>query len=555
MTRSQISPSHEAAPLPLYRRERAPLDALRLDSNEGSRTRWREYPDTTAFATLLAERWKVDPDRVLVTAGGDELIDRICRAYLSPGRRLLMPIPSFEMIARYAVLAGAEVDTVWWDGAFPTAELISRGGSDVGVVAIVTPNNPTGAVASLSDLREVSQAFPDAVVLLDHAYAEYAEEDFTDAALELPNVVVLRTLSKAWGLAGCRIGYGLGPSSILTRLRAAGGPYAVAAPALTAAEERLRTGEREMRAHVQEVRRERSALCARVAEWGFIIPASEANFVYLSTGARTLFLHEALRSLGIVARRLGPSSWQPEALRITLPGDDGEFATLTAALRTVLDPEALLLDMDGVLADVTGSQIECIRRTAAHFGVPVDIADIEGAQRAGNANDDWTLTRSLLCQGGVEVPREQVVACYQWFYRGSVGKPGLIDQEPLLIPAPLLRQLATTLPLAIITGRPREEAEIFLDRHGISDCFTMMVCREDGPLKPSPIPVQRACQMLGITRAILVGDTPDDMAAARAAGVLAVGFCLTTPDRGDTLLDEGAALVLTDARELREMIP
>src|SRR6185437_15528386 len=93
------------------------------------------------------------------------------------------------------------------------------------IVVIVSPNNPTGGVASLDDVRRIAAAAPRSLLLLDQAYIEYADEDIGSAVLDLANVVVVRTMSKAWGLAGCRVGYAVGSSDVIAVLRAAGGPY------------------------------------------------------------------------------------------------------------------------------------------------------------------------------------------------------------------------------------------------------------------------------------------------------------------------------------------
>src|SRR5260370_27298880 len=95
---------------------------------------------------------------------------------------------------------------------------MDRRGEQPAVIAVVSPNHPAGAVATAADIRCLAEAAPNALVLLDHVYVEYADEDLTPAVIDLPNVVVLRTLSKAWGLAGCRIGYAIGRDRKSTRL-------------------------------------------------------------------------------------------------------------------------------------------------------------------------------------------------------------------------------------------------------------------------------------------------------------------------------------------------
>ena len=104
--------------------------------------------------------------------------------------------------------------------------------AETSVIAVVSPNNPTGGVISSQDLRRLSEGAPQAILMVDLAYVEFANKDLTPVALELPNAVVFRTFSKARGLAGLRVGYALGPARWLNVLRSVGLPYPVSAPAL-----------------------------------------------------------------------------------------------------------------------------------------------------------------------------------------------------------------------------------------------------------------------------------------------------------------------------------
>jgi histidinol-phosphate aminotransferase len=247
-------------------RHPAPID-LFLDGNEGlspppELLRWladapvdvvRRYPSAQHLEARLAALHGVDPARVMVAAGGDDAIDRLCRAVLCEGRTLVLPTPTFEMIARYARLVGAEVlEVPWGDGPYPAAQVARLVDARTGLVALVSPNNPTGQVASVEDLHTV--AATGALVLVDLAYVEFGDDALFRAALALPNAVVIRTLSKAWGLAGLRVGYAVGPAALLDGMRAAGAPYAVSGPSLHLAHRWLDAGQEAMAGFVAEVR-------------------------------------------------------------------------------------------------------------------------------------------------------------------------------------------------------------------------------------------------------------------------------------------------------------
>jgi hypothetical protein len=153
---------------------------------------------------------------------------------------------------------------------FRTTEhrVLAATGPRTALVAVATPNNPTGKAASGEALRRLSGGAPQALVLADLAYAEFADDDPTRAMLALPNVIVARTLSKAWGLAGLRIGYMVGPEQVIGWLRAAGGPYSVAGPSLALAAARLLGDDADVHAYVSRVREERANLFELLTQLG-----------------------------------------------------------------------------------------------------------------------------------------------------------------------------------------------------------------------------------------------------------------------------------------------
>ncbi len=313
-----------------------PSDDLLRHLAEIDGERIRRYPKPAEFEALIGTRFGVTADRVIATPGADEAIDRVCRTMLSPDREIVVPTPTFEMVPRYAALAGGHLVAVpWTRGPFPTGAVIAAMTSRTSVVAIVSPNNPSGAVASRNDIEAVAEAAPHAVVLLDLAYVEFADEDPTEFALSLPNVVVTRTLSKAWGLAGLRTGFALGPANIITWMRAAGGPYGVSQLSMWAAAAVLERRQHAMDAFVERVRRERAALELLLRDLGLDALPSQANFVTAVTE------HSAAIGDALAHHRIRVRVWlgDPERellVRITCPGDDADFQRLCGALRQTL---------------------------------------------------------------------------------------------------------------------------------------------------------------------------------------------------------------------------
>lgn len=332
---------------------------LRLDGNQGRAPGavfyerlgrdpelLRRYPLDHSLEAALAARHGVSVDRIFVGAGADDVLQRLCLAALEPGRRAIVPMPTFEMLSRYVALAGADPITPRWErGPWPRQEVLAAIGPDTAMVALVSPNNPTGLCATADDLRAVLAAAPHALVLVDAAYAEFGGVDLTAIALAHSNAVVVRTFSKAFGLAGLRIGYAIASPTVVGWMRGVGSPFTAGTLGRAAALLRLQDETGEVADYVAAVGAERDALAAQLQQLGLEPLPSAGNFVYVR-GSDPLWMRDALAGLGIAVRAFA------DGLRITVPGEASAFARLQHAIGAALAPEALVLDLDGVLADI-----------------------------------------------------------------------------------------------------------------------------------------------------------------------------------------------------------
>ena len=423
-----VRPNPMVAALRPYSPGRLPFDPdLLLDANESPTPApgladWvaaqpgaalNRYPAAAELEVELATRLGVDSAAVLVTAGADDALERALRVVCAPGRTAVLTHPSFEMLDRYARLAGAAVaELEWWSGEWPVNRALDIAAhADVAAVAIVSPNNPTGAVISRGALERLAAGLPESLILLDHAYAEFADDDLTGVALLHPNVVVFRTFSKAWGAAGLRVGYAAGDPRAIAWMRSVGQPYSVSAPSLAAITHLLAGTDGPPHERVTAVARQRTELVRVLGGLGVEVLPSQGNFL-LARPPEAGRLHAALASLGISVRAFSDprhAAW----LRITVPGEDAAFARLVAALRTALAPEALLFDMDGVLADVSRSYRAAIVATAAAWGVTLDETAVAAAKLGDNVANDWQLTHRLLAEHGVDASLEEVTALFE----------------------------------------------------------------------------------------------------------------------------------------------
>ncbi|GAB5534942.1 MAG: HAD hydrolase-like protein [Rubricoccaceae bacterium] len=237
----------------------------------------------------------------------------------------------------------------------------------------------------------------------------------------------------------------------------------------------------------------------------------------------------------------------------------GTFAlSLSRSLALSLVPiQALLLDMDGVLVDVSGSFRRAITETVAHFtgSEPVPGA-IQAKKDEGGFNNDWVLSHTLIREAGQDMPFEAVKAHFQSIYTGE-DYSGLITTEPAFIQTQTLESLAERVGLALVTGRPEADAGWTLRRHGWDRLIPIVIGmgKQGDRGKPDPYGLHLALDGLGVApdAALFAGDTVDDMRAASAAGCTGVG--VVPPghpfeSHSQTLLDAGARTVLSTPDDL-----
>jgi len=183
---------------------------------------------------IVAEHLGVAAEQVALTNGVDEAIHVLFETFLEDGDELLLPVPTYTMYEVYASATDARAVTVQAaeDLQFPFERLLSAITPRTKIVAIANPNSPSGSVATREQIVEIARRAPDAVVLVDEAYFHFFGETVMDLVGSVPNLIVARTFSKAYGLAGLRLGVLAGPVELMKWVRRVLSPYSVNSLAL-----------------------------------------------------------------------------------------------------------------------------------------------------------------------------------------------------------------------------------------------------------------------------------------------------------------------------------
>ncbi len=287
-----------------------PLPAVATALAEQARRahRYPEFlPDTLRAA--IATHLGVDPAAVTVGAGGTAVAFTILQDCLTRTRtrrpRISTPVPTFDGFAILARMLGATIDpSPLTPSGIPDLDALLAGiGPDTAAVILCSPHNPTGAIIGNAELRAFLRAIPAGIrVILDQAYVEYQENppDIAQLLGVNPDLVVLRTFSKAYGLAGVRAGYAFGLPESIAGSRGREIPFAVSAAAECAVPVAL-AAQRELTSRIEAMRAERDRLIGALSALGGTVLPSHANFVYLP-GDDGIAIGRLLRSIGIIGK-------------------------------------------------------------------------------------------------------------------------------------------------------------------------------------------------------------------------------------------------------------
>jgi histidinol-phosphate aminotransferase len=346
----------EIAALPPYKQgKQAGAEGFKLSSNENpfdplpgvleavnAATALNRYPDASAgrLRSRLAERFAVSDTSVHVAAGSVSILAQLVLATCGPGDEVIFAWRSFEAYPWLGIVAGATLVQVplTEDARHDLPAMAAAITDRTRAIIVCSPNNPTGPIVTQAEFDAFADAVPaDVLIMLDEAYAEFVTDPSSVDGLRVlggegrANVVVLRTFSKAFGLAGLRIGYAIGHPRILDAARSTSIPLSVTAHAEVAALASL-DAEDALLERVRTIAERRDRLAAGLRATGWRIPDSQGNFVWLPGGDESLAIAEAFDAAGLIVR-----PFAGDGLRISVGEEDSVEKVLRIAASVVKD--------------------------------------------------------------------------------------------------------------------------------------------------------------------------------------------------------------------------
>jgi histidinol-phosphate aminotransferase len=294
--------------------------------------RLRKYPQPLGdtFRRAAGRVLNVDPDSILIGNGSDDILTILTRAFVPEGGLVLAPTPSYILYKSLAEIQGARFETVPFTADWQLPRSWPAGGH---ITFLPNPNSPSGTVVSLAEVERLAAAVAPAPLVLDEAYADFADANGLSLLGRVPNLVVTRTLSKSYALAGIRFGFAVADPAVVRELVKVKDSYNCDVLSLAAATAAVEDQEyfRETRARIVATR---GRLAAALAALGFDVTPSHANFVWCRRPDRPVKpLYEELKRRKVLVRYMNYAG--TDGLRVTV-GSDAETDRLLAELRSIL---------------------------------------------------------------------------------------------------------------------------------------------------------------------------------------------------------------------------
>lgn len=548
-------------------------DYLRLDFNENTvgcspkviKTLMRIkpsylaiYPEYKKIRTALSTYCNVGIKEIIPTNGTDEAIKTIIETYIERGKdEIIIPFPTFPMYKFYAQLNEAVIKEIPYnnDLSFPTKSVLNSINKKTKIIVLVNPNNPTGTSIKQEDIiKIIKKALKnDVIVIIDEAYYQFTGKTSLPLIKKYDNLFITQTFSKAFGLAGLRLGYIISNQSNIKIIQKVLSPYTVNIVAAICAIAALKDLDYAKK-YIAEVKKSKLLLYRGLNKLGIKYYKSDANFVLLKIGPQVAQFCEKLGEKGILVRDRSNDQLLDSCVRVTL-GTVNQTKQLIEALREVIKKinPLLIFDIDGVLVDVSKSYRVAIKKTSEYFTKSnVGFEEIQKYKNRGGFNNDWDLTEAIIKSKGKNIDKKDIIKKFQGYYSK------LTNNEKWLLDKILLNVLSRRYNLSILTGRLKKEAYYVLRKNKVKDYFTITVAMEDiSKQKPNPDGLLKIIKKYNNKEAYYFGDTIDDVKAAISANAVPIGI-LPPQDRSSKLqkllIKNGAKCVINDINKIMEVL-
>ncbi|MCO7223090.1 aminotransferase class I/II-fold pyridoxal phosphate-dependent enzyme [Pleionea sp. CnH1-48] len=553
---SQSTQTNTAIPLKLDFNERTDAPVSWLSSLEQSKD-FSRYPDRAPLEQSIASFYGLTSEQVFCSNGGDEAINLLMRI-IRETSRLILPLPAFSQYTWG--ISSWNIDTQLIaprsDLSIDDIAIKSALEQTPNAVLILTrPNNPTGEFISASQLQtylELAQE-NNSLIFLDEAYIEFSGDN-DKSTIELvnkyDNLVILRTLSKAYGLAGIRLGYLMGQAKWISAFKQRSIPFNIPTPSIAIAQQAFESeAQQDVRNYVKRIIENRKQLCDWLDDNQVPYLDSSANFITLRLPPKQALAVTSFAKRQNISLRSFRETYLSGCLRITIPASLDRLITV---LTQALNPSLICCDMDGVLIDTQESYDASIKATVTEITKKtVDDEAIRSLRSQGGFNNDWVLAQALVKQNGSNASLEKVTEIFQSFYKGKDSDGFCLSEKPLISTSLTQRFCKeNSFTFSVVTGRPRDEAEQGLTLINMP-CVPLISTDDVEQCKPSPEGIKKLQQQYGTTQSWMIGDTPDDIQAALNSNSLAIGI-----NRNNTkaLYSAGADIVLDSINELEDWL-
>jgi histidinol-phosphate aminotransferase len=558
-----VTPRETVSKLPSYKRPKeGRYNFARLDFNENTtgfsdvfncadlpEELFNTYPEYDEINAKIAAYYSVAPESVLLTNGSDEGISVISSSFIEAGKdRAIVSDPCFAIIPHSLKLAGAEVCPVKVlnDLSFNVDGIEAELKNGAKIAFFASPENPTGATLEVSRVESWCKAYPETLIVIDEAYGEYNQDSCLSLINKFDNLLVLKTFSKAWGMAGLRLGIVFGKPELIEVLERVKLPYSVNAAAVWMAQKLLDNATR-VKTEVKNSLIRLDNLATEIEHRGYKVTRGASNSILIEMGFLAKRFTEFCREQSVLVR--DRSEVIDGMVRVST-GTQEENDKFLSVLDQFSKSFGIMFDLDDTIVDTSQSFVKVVEKLVENYtGSPLKEGELSALKAEGGYNDDWIATKELINRRGYEADIEDIVLTAIPMYKEIA-----MDAETLICDLSVLEALRKRHRVFVVTGRCRVEYDPIWGSR-LDPVFDQVYCVGDRPhlhAKPSGDYLKACMKENNLSDAIYIGNSVDDVSSALSLRIEAFG--VTTTLSAEQLKASGATRVLKSVDELKELL-